>query len=226
MDFTGKKRTRFEEEEDRSLTIHVDWDIENCNGITLQISHFLHHLFLGLRARYECHFRTRVKVYQDSVTSVLNKKSLRLYNGKFIPLKTVLQYQGASFVDTAGKAPQQADSCIHRNMQVMQEDITYPQDHVYILVSSDGGFLPYLQDMKNHGFRVFLVANFDSISRSLLSTKWLNIWSYFTICRGDTDKMECKRFVRGYHPRKKVKYYAKTKDQKSDHSTNSLEIEF
>lgn len=102
-------------------------------------------------------------------------------------------------------------------MNELREDISSPRQHIYVLVTSDGGFLPHLEQLHQAGFQVCLVSNFDSVANKLKNVRWLEMWTYFSICRGDVNKILGKTVVRGTHPTLKYqkKYAVMTFDDKN-----------
>jgi len=119
---------------------------------------------------------------------------------KFDTVKNKLEEQGVAFIDTNGSGPQKADECIHKQMQEILEDVESPHKHLVVLITSDGGFRPHLIKLQQAGFGTCIMGNFDSLSSSLRDLRWLEIWSYFTVSRGDIRKIVGDKVIRGSHP--------------------------
>lgn len=158
-----------------NTTVMLWWDLDSVHGSAEDVRAFWPHWRQGVTARLrlgsQCRFRT----------VVFHQHSLHHHPDYLHALP-----QHADVLDTGVQRVSQA---LQRKILELKEDYRTAECVLWV-VSCDPGVIGQVYQLRQEGFHVFLVTDFDQLSHELRgSMPWLEMFSYYVVAHGDLRKL-------------------------------------
>ena len=155
-------------------TVLLWWDIDSIRGALSDVRAFVPNLRQGVKQRFNLGEASRYR------TTVFHQHGLNDY--------TDLHAALPPDVDVLHTGSQSVPHVLARKCRELQEDWR-PNEVILWIASCESKVIELLREVRQKGYNVFLVADFDRLPKSITTIHWLEIYSYYVIAHGDLRKV-------------------------------------
>lgn len=157
-----------------NTTVLLWWDLDSIQGALSDVRDFVSHWQQGVKQRFNLGDASRYR------TTVFHQHSLHQQPDVHAALP--------SDVDVLDTGHETVSHVLARKSRELQEDWR-PNEVILWLASCESKAIDLLREVRQKGYNVFLVADFDRLPKSITTIHWLEIYSYYVIAHGDLRKL-------------------------------------
>lgn len=164
-----------------NVTVFLWWDIDSVHGSVQDVRDFPDNWRKGVQQRFNLGDLTRYR------TTVVHHHSLHNYPEMHDALP--------DDIDVLDSGGQTVTAVIARKCRELTEDWR-PNEILLWVVSCDALVIEHIRNVRQKGFNVFLVSDFEHLPKSITTLHWLEIYSYYVVAHGDLRKLMGHRIPR------------------------------